>query len=380
MAIEGPLRELGIHDVFSLLDLSRKTGTLSVSSELRDDEGVVFFDGGRVVHASVRSNPTTLGESLMRSGKIGQADLATARSRQGDGEKRLGDLLVETGAITSRELERQVRLQIEAVVFELMSWREGFFRFEERNIRDAPAEASIRISTDSLLMEGARRIDEWSQIADKVPHLGVVPVLAPVNEDHPTLLDLLPNEWSVLGAIDGERDLRGLASVLGRSEFDVAKIVYGLVTTGVVELRAPDRVSASVMLPSEDAGLHVARAEEALSKGHLEEALSAARLATAADPKNALAHLAAGRALARLGRHADAADELHRALQADPLDADIHRVLAASAARRGDLREAIGSWESYLRLRPDAHDRGAVRDALAAAERLREYLDGATGV
>jgi hypothetical protein len=54
MAIEGPLRELGIHDVFQLLDLSRKTGTLRVTSDLRDDEGVVLFDGGRVIHASVR--------------------------------------------------------------------------------------------------------------------------------------------------------------------------------------------------------------------------------------------------------------------------------------------------------------------------------------
>ena len=63
MAIEGPLRELGIHDVFQLLDLSRKTGALRVTSDLRDDEGVVLFDGGRVIHASVRSHPTT-GEVL----------------------------------------------------------------------------------------------------------------------------------------------------------------------------------------------------------------------------------------------------------------------------------------------------------------------------
>lgn len=382
MAIEGPLRELGIHDVFQLLDLSRKTGQLRVTSELRDNEGTVFFDSGKVVYATIRSNPHPLGAMLVRSGKVTEADLERAlqlQAQRQDG-RRFGQILVEMGAITVRELERQVRLQVEAVIFELMSWREGFFRFEERSIRDAPAEASIRISTDSLLMEGARRIDEWSQIADKVPHLGVVPVLAPVNEDHPTLLDLLPNEWSVLGAIDGERDLRGLASILGRSEFDVAKIVYGLVTTGVVELRAPDRVSASVLLPSEDAGPHVARAEEALAKGHLEEALAAARLGSAADPKSAAARLAAGRALARLGRYGDAADELHRAMQADPLDADIHRVLAATAARRGDLRAAIGSWESYLRLRPEAHDIAAIRDALAAAGRLREYLEGATGV
>ena len=56
MAIEGPLRELGIHDVFQLLDLSRKTGALRVTSDLRDDEGVVLFDGGRVIHAGVRAD------------------------------------------------------------------------------------------------------------------------------------------------------------------------------------------------------------------------------------------------------------------------------------------------------------------------------------
>jgi hypothetical protein len=55
MAIEGPLRELGIHDVFQLLDLSRKTGMLRVSSELREDEASSFFDNGKVVLASIRS-------------------------------------------------------------------------------------------------------------------------------------------------------------------------------------------------------------------------------------------------------------------------------------------------------------------------------------
>ena len=53
MAIEGPLRELGIHDVFQLLDLSRKTGTLRVVSELRDNEGMVVFDRGKIIHAEV---------------------------------------------------------------------------------------------------------------------------------------------------------------------------------------------------------------------------------------------------------------------------------------------------------------------------------------
>ena len=81
MAIEGPLRELGIHDVFQLLDLSRKTGALRVTSDLRDDEGVVLFDGGRVIHASVRSHPTSIERILRQAGKVNDADLARRRAR-----------------------------------------------------------------------------------------------------------------------------------------------------------------------------------------------------------------------------------------------------------------------------------------------------------
>ncbi|HET7197810.1 MAG TPA: DUF4388 domain-containing protein, partial [Burkholderiales bacterium] len=186
MAIEGPLRELGIHDVFQLLDLSRKTGTLTVTSLLRDNQGTVYFERGAVIYAVIRSNPHPLGELLLRAGKISEGDLARARdaqTRSGDG-RRLGEILVESGAVMRRELERQVRFQVEEVVFELMSWREGFFSFEEREVVNVPAEATIRISTESLLMEGARRIDEWSRIEGKIPHLGVVPSLCAVADDH----------------------------------------------------------------------------------------------------------------------------------------------------------------------------------------------------
>ena len=108
-------------------------------------------------------------------------------------------------------------MQIESVVFELMSWREGFFSFEERARDEMPRDTRITVSTESLLMEGARRIDEWSRIADIVPNLDVVPELAPVGddrgEDGGPMLDLLPHEWQVLTMIDGERDLRAIAAV-----------------------------------------------------------------------------------------------------------------------------------------------------------------------
>src|SRR4051812_8418219 len=127
MAIEGPLKELGIHDVFQLLDLSRKTGMLRVTSEMREDEGLVIFDNGRVVQAMIRSKAVPTEMALLQSGRITEAELEKARTRQSNGRvtRDIIDILVDIGSITHKELERQLRLQIESVVFELMGWREG---------------------------------------------------------------------------------------------------------------------------------------------------------------------------------------------------------------------------------------------------------------
>ena len=377
MPIEGPLRELGIHDVFQLLDLSRKTGALSVVSALRDNQGTVFFEGGAVVFASIRSNPHRLGDMLVRAGKISEADLDRARAAQQKGDtRRLGEILLEIGAVTPKELERHVRLHIEEVVFELMSWREGYFSFEERAIADAPSEASVRISTESLLMEGARRIDEWSRIEGKVPHVGVVPVLAPLRADHPSLLDLLPNEWEVLSEIDGAKDLREIALRLGQSDFDIAKVVYGMVTTGVIELRDPRLVTPHHNGAPEDARPHVERARTLLESGNLEGSMAASRQAIAADPQLAEARVAMARTLSKMGRLNDAAEELRRALQLDPLHPDTHVEMGYCAAARGDLGEAMAAWERYLRMRPNSGDAARVREALASASALHGLLTG----
>jgi tetratricopeptide (TPR) repeat protein len=374
MPIEGPLRELGIHDVFQLLDLSRKTGVLAVTSALRDNQGQVYFDRGAVTFAALRSNPRPLGELLIRAGKVTHGDIARAMGIQ-EREVRaraLGEILVDIGAVTRRELERHVRFQVEEIVFGLLSWAEGYFSFEERTVDDAPAEAIIRISTESLLMEAARRIDEWSRIERVVPHAGVVPALAPVTGDQPALLDLLPNEWEVLAEIDGVRDLRAIATHLARSEFEVAKITYGLVMTGVVavHVRELDHDNNGAVQPR----AHLERALSALRDGDIDRAVSAAREAVSLDPTLADARLALARGLLRLGRHGEAMRELKRATGLDALNADVHRELGFAAAHCGELSEAVSAWERYLRVMPAARDGARIRGALEAAARLRELL------
>ena len=378
MAIEAPLRELGIHDVFQLLDLSRKTGSLRVTSALRDNEGVVHFESGRVVSASIRTNPHPLGAMLVRAGKISEGDLDRARAAQAsrtDG-KRLGELLVEAGCLTWRELERQVRLQIETVVFELMSWQEGFFSFVEGKASDVSTEAVARISTESLLMEGARRIDEWARIAHKIPSLALVPVLAPIDEDHPSLLDLLPNEWEMLAMIDGQSDLRGIANRLGRSEFDVAKIAYGLLSTGIIDVRTIERPVMMEPMAGDDPGPHIDMARVALRESRLDDALAASMLAVRAAPTRADVQLLVARALMRLDREGEALDALRRAAQLEPRNPEVLLAIGAAAARAAGMDQAILSWQRYLVEAGDRASVARVREMLDCLIRLRALLKG----
>jgi hypothetical protein len=283
---------------------------LRVTSELRNDDGVVYFDKGRVVHARIKSKPVEIPE-----------------------------------ATTERELERLMRQQIETVVFELMSWREGMFSFEERELGDVGSKKRIQVATESLLMEGARRIDEWSRIADKIPNLAVVPVLASVSPEHETQLDLLPHEWEVLTMIDGERDLRAIAGALGRSEFEVAKVAYGLVTTGVVEIRQKKRVSTAIGAPAAPVDPAVERA----------------------------------RFLGTSPGRAEALAELRQLARQHPTTPEVHLELGYVAARLGDFTGARAAWETFLRLAP-AHPAAAhVKPALEAAAALRNAIEAHGG-
>ena len=377
MAIEGPLKELGIHDVFQLLDLSRNTGVLVVKSDLRSNMGRVWFDHGAVVYAELQSNPHPLGEMLVRAGKITEADLNRARDMQQQGDsRRLGEIMVHIGAITEREINRQVRSQSEEVIFEMLSWQEGHFSFKEGDDTPVPGDHTTRIPTESLLMEGARRIDEWSRMKRTIPHVGVVPAFAPLSESGEGSLDLLPAEWEILAAVDGERDVRALAKLLAVSEFEVAKTLFGLESAGVLVMVLPSKPEQN--RSGEDAAWFVGKIEIALETGDYELAQSIAEQALSDYQQSEELHLVSARVSNAKREYAQAEEGCRRALRLDPSLIPAHRLLGDVLANRGHLHDAVDWWERWLRVQDESADPDPdteqVRDAVRAARSLHSML------
>jgi hypothetical protein len=333
MALEGPLKEFHIQDVFQLLDLGRKTGVLRVTSELRQTAASVSFDRGGVVAASLGKNPQRFGARLVRLGKISAKDLDRALALQEKGDsRRLGDILVALGAISRREVDRQLKAQIEEAILDLLGWTEGHFRFEEGADSEALVDPPVRIPTEGLLMESARRLDEWSRIEAKVPHLRVIPRLSPADSPASEKLDLVPLEWEVLAAVDGQRDLHALADALGRSEFDVARTVYTLAAAGLVVL------DNGVPENSRDLGSSLAPVRQALAKGEFEKAATA----------------------------------VQEVLRTDPLMPEARRLFGLCQAALGRFRGAAETWKGWARL----GTRTPAEEALAPeVERLRQAAE-----
>ncbi|MBI3081483.1 MAG: DUF4388 domain-containing protein, partial [Gemmatimonadetes bacterium] len=214
-------------------------------------------------------------------------------------------------------LERQLRFQLEETIYDLMGWQEGQFRFEETS--DLPrGRVAVRVRTESLIMEGARRVDEWGRLESKIPSLEAIPVLAPADEREAPPLELSGEEWEVLAEVDGERDLRQIAAHLGRSSFEIAEIVYRLVSAGVVRVQQH---------PVE----------------HPEERLGA------------------------------------RATELEPGSAEAHYHLGFAAVRTGELDRAAQAWHTFLRLAPKGQRPRSVTRALAAVEELTQILARAPG-
>src|SRR5687768_16751743 len=171
MAIKGSLKEASLADVCQLLALGQKTGSLSIADRSRF--GQIYFDKGRITYARIVNRRDRIGDLLVRDGLLTQEQLTSALELQvAEPDKRLGEVLIGRGFLSQKDLQLYIRMQIEEAIYHLFTWARGNFFFEADELPDA--DIVVSISPDSLLLEAARRVDEWSQIEKKIPSLDLI--------------------------------------------------------------------------------------------------------------------------------------------------------------------------------------------------------------
>jgi tetratricopeptide (TPR) repeat protein len=375
MAIRGSLREASLPDVLQLLAMGKKSGCLSVTH--RHAFGNVYFDRGRISYASIVNRRDRLGDILVKNGLVSRGELEASIAEQAQHpERRLGEILIARGAIARDELHRYIRLQIEEAVYYLFTWTQGTFAFEP-DVTPDEQEFQVSINPESLLLEGARRIDEWSLIEKKIPSFDLV---FAVDRGHleESKVELTPEQATLIALIDGVRDVAAVVDESGLGEFDVGKGVYGLLTAGflhrVGRTRAPDGPSIESRV-SEHTNLGVAFYKTAM----YDEALREFRRVSELSPSDSTAEFYIGLVALRQGRLDDAIRTFRGAARRSGARAAVHLNLAYALERAGRFDEARGALADAERLAPnDPHVRmaaGALAlargDVQAAEESLR---------
>ena len=158
MSLEGQLEDLSLADIFQIIHLSKKTGTLTIENSL--NKGRIVFHDGQILYASLQSREK-LGERLLRQSLINKKDLETALRIQKDRKNHepLGAILADNKMIEKDVLEEILREQLKEVVYEFLSWEKGIFKFDPEQTRHAIPPGSS-ISPEYLLLEGTRLRDE----------------------------------------------------------------------------------------------------------------------------------------------------------------------------------------------------------------------------
>lgn len=184
MAFQGSLAELHLPDIIQLISVSGKTGVFHLTDGAL--KGQIFLNEGKIVHAEI--------------------DDAAG----------------------------------EEAVYALAIWSQGEFRFDPGIATEV---RTISKSNTNLLMEAARRLDEWRVLSKKVPSTEMIPEFV-VQDNREGQINLNTSEWLVLSKIDGQRSVKALAGAAGLSVFDAAKLLYGLIATGLIRLKEAGKASA----------------------------------------------------------------------------------------------------------------------------------------
>ena len=252
--LRGSLGEFALSDIFRLLSIAKKTGRLEVARSA--GSGTVWFRAGEVYFAESTLNREPLGQKLIRAGVLSERELMKALDEHAQSGRRVGEILVGRGAIDQEQLEAAIRSQVMDAAFELLRWDIGEFEFETQD--SVVAEIPISVEVENLIIDAARRLDELELIQRKIPSSDSVLEVAATPPEGAHEININPDEWRLLVLVNGERSAGDIIASARVDEFSGMRILYGLVSAGLVDVAGHEDVEDAASEPvagdeSEDA-------------------------------------------------------------------------------------------------------------------------------
>lgn len=223
MSLSGSLATMQLGDLLQWCGTNLKTGTLHVKRGPIEKQ--LFFKDGRLF-SSISSSPReTLGQFLIRSGHITEEELFKALIEQDRSNRRLGQILVDSEVISEEVLEELLRLKTEEAIYDCFLWNDGNFKFEDEILPES-IPVSLPLDLTGVILEGARRTDEWERIHEVFPSR-----LATFEVNHDVLdeaSDLSEEERRVLDLVARGKNLAEISLELHAVEFYAASRLLAL--------------------------------------------------------------------------------------------------------------------------------------------------------
>ena len=167
MSFSGRIEDVAATDLFQFVQMGARSGTLVLRNAAQVAE--IAFHRGTIVNARMAGLPR-LGDLLVERGALLPEDLDTALQRQAAASPRpsLGQVLVDSGLVPAEAMYAAVREQFGAVVREVVAWRQGQFEFllddirpvDELAIQPGDLVPQVHIDTQAALLDALRMLDE----------------------------------------------------------------------------------------------------------------------------------------------------------------------------------------------------------------------------
>lgn len=234
--IKGNLANFRIIEVMQMLGLQRQTGRLVINRG--GGGGEIYFREGDVVFSWSNCNggSTSMMDGLLkRTCQLKDDQVAQALALAQKQNAPIDSVLIKQKMLDAKTFTECLRNHTEREVYKIMAWRDGDFYFEKAS---SPAFANpVRLKVEDLLLEGARRSDEWMLIQQKIPDFNVVfePLIADAVEL--TKRGLSDVDASVFSLIDGKRSLQEIIDSTCFGEFEVAKAMFILLSVNLIRAK-----------------------------------------------------------------------------------------------------------------------------------------------